>query len=824
MTNLITNTPNNENANNERKSLIVQRGNIVSRAVTAAAAENLKRRSTQISGRASKHYPVSVFYSMATEQDCEVADELAQAQKVLRDIKNDISIQSKNNFMLERDVRFLDSRIALLIQNRMAVDEQNEFASHLEEQEATGLDHYPDERKLQQYGNLFFLLQSEPRYIALLCRLVSLSEIDILLQTVMFTLYGNQYERRDENLLLTMFQRVLAAQFEATEDFGSLLRANTPVSRMLTTYTRRGPGQSYLKAVLSDKINELIEHKNLNLQINPLKAYEEIVQQLEREKGELPADFPRSVTPEVAESNPQVQALIKPRIETLVNIANQFLTTIINSLDQIPYGIRWICKQIRSLTKRKYPDASESAISSLIGGFFFLRFLNPAIVTPQAYMLIESFPDSHSRTILTLIAKMLQNLANKPSYSKETYMIPTNSFVSHNKQRIGKFLNDLCEVGDFYESLEMDQYMALSRKDICISITPNEIYNMQTMLGQHIDRLAPEPEHHLRILLDTVGLTAPPQVPRRLNRPIALSLHSRWETPVHDSTTSLMSDSSITQNDIHYMEVKSIFVQIIRSLPYLRKQPFDLLKIAKLAATSNDALLVSKGIKVHSMLLELEEAEIVTRKDQFRLLVQEINQELIHLGDLKKKVMEETGSLQIVFKTIQDHNNYLTSQLESYKAYLQNVRIQSGRRSNKSTFGLGIIDKNPQSTDTKQHVSSSSSNKGNKKKNNPTHHQPGPFKFTHQQLEKEGIIVASEVPEYRRANIFLMVQSPVTGTFIISLHYKGRERPILEIDLKLDDLLEKQKENVDLLDLEYIKLSVTKILQLLNKSFQGKSR
>jgi Ras GTPase-activating-like protein IQGAP2/3 len=414
---------------------------------------------------------------------------------------------------------------------------------------------------------------------------------------------------------------------------------------------------------------------------------------------------------------------------------------------------------------------------------------------------------------------MLQNLANKPSYSKETYMIPTNSFVSENKQRIGKFLNDLCEVGDFYESLEMDQYMALSRKDICISITPNEIYSIQLMLSQHINRLAPEPDHHLRILLETVGLKPPPQVPRRLNRCFALPLHSRWETPVHDSTSSLISDNSITQNDIYYMEVKSIFVQIIRSLPYLRKQTLDLLKIAKLSGTSNDALLVSKGIKVHSMLLELEEVEVVTRKDNFRLLVQEINQELIHLGDLKKKVMEETGSLQIVFKTIQDHNNYLTSQLESYKAYLQNVRIQSGRRSNKSTFSLGIIEKSPQPVDTKLPISNH-----HKKKNNSSNHQPGPFKFTHQQLEKEGIIVESEVPEYRRANIFLMVQSPVTGTFIISLHYKGRERPILEIDLKLDDLLEKQKENVTLLDLEYIKLNVTKILQLLNKSFQGKSR
>ena len=33
-----------------------------------------------------------------------------------------------------------------------------------------------------------------------------MSEIDALLQTVMFTIYGNQYESREEHLLLTMFQ------------------------------------------------------------------------------------------------------------------------------------------------------------------------------------------------------------------------------------------------------------------------------------------------------------------------------------------------------------------------------------------------------------------------------------------------------------------------------------------------------------------------------------------------------------------------------------------------------------------------------------------
>ena len=83
--------------------------------------------------------------------------------------------------------------------------QQNEVASHLDDSEMEqGV--FPNDDKTQKYGNLLFLLQSEPRHIAHLCRLVSMSEIDSLLQTVMFTIYGNQYESREEHLLLTMFQ------------------------------------------------------------------------------------------------------------------------------------------------------------------------------------------------------------------------------------------------------------------------------------------------------------------------------------------------------------------------------------------------------------------------------------------------------------------------------------------------------------------------------------------------------------------------------------------------------------------------------------------
>jgi Ras GTPase-activating-like protein IQGAP2/3 len=84
--------------------------------------------------------------------------------------------------------------------------QQNEVASHLEDATDMQEGSFPNDDKTQKYGNLLFLLQSEPRHIAHLCRLVSMAEIDSLLQTVMFTIYGNQYESREEHLLLTMFQ------------------------------------------------------------------------------------------------------------------------------------------------------------------------------------------------------------------------------------------------------------------------------------------------------------------------------------------------------------------------------------------------------------------------------------------------------------------------------------------------------------------------------------------------------------------------------------------------------------------------------------------
>ncbi len=240
------------------------------------------------------------------------------------------------------------------------------------------------------------------------------------------------------------------------------------------------------------------------------------------------------------------------------------------------------------------------------------------------------------------------------------------------------------------------------------------------------------------MLLQELG-PAPPQLPRKENRAISLPLFSKWEMAIDDLTHTY----DIQLEDIHFIEAKSIFVQIIRSMPshpMVVRRPLRLDRVADAAATSrHDSVMVRKGIRALELLNQLRESGTIDASDHFAVLRDEVEQELSHLGSLQEKVMEETRKLEEVIRTIRDHNTFLVGQLETYKSYLHNVRSQSEGKQRKQQ----------------------------------RHQVLGPYKFTHQQLEKEGVIQRSNVPENRRANIYFNFTSPLPGTFVISLHYKG---------------------------------------------------
>ncbi|WFD34733.1 RasGAP protein [Malassezia cuniculi] len=731
---------------------------------------------------------VSTLVAAAAQNDLVVHDDLAKAQEELGRVKQEISSYSKTNYVLECDVRYLDSRIAMLIANRMALDEQGDLADAFEDAEVPQKALIED-RRIQQYSNLFYILQSEPRHIASLCRLVSISDMDTLLQTVMFTLYGNQYESREEHLLLSMFQSVLSHQFDSESEFGSLLRANTPVSRMMATYTGRVPGKSYLKHVLVESLRDIVVHDAPNLEINPHCIYEELVESGMCQPGEHDIM-----------SLPAVQRVLQPRVGQLQCVTENVLEALLASADQVPYGVRWICKQIRSLARRKFPEVPPSALCSLVGAFFVLRFVNPAIVSPHAYLLVKDVPTTYARRTLTLVAKLLQHLVNQTNIAKEEFMRPLHGFFEVHRERMNEFLHTLCNVGDFYDTLEFDQYMALTRRDLSISISLNELYHMHALVKNHIDILAPGTEHHLRVIVDELG-PAPMPVPRREDYSFELHLFNRWETTIRDLSRTLMTENNMTRNDLLYLETKSIFVQLLRSLPELVDQrPVSLSRVTAAAIESNDPVLQKKAVQAQEMLAELETLRIAGEGNQQNLLADEIATELEHLGNTRNEVLAELKNLSGVLNAIREQHDYLRSQLDTYVSYLQNARIAGSTREGSCSGGLSVV---------------SIGNRDFK------YHRVRTIviqRFTYAQFERDGVIKHSIVPLDRRAHIYFQLVRPRPGTYAITLNYKGYQTSIVEMELNVDDLLEKAHHDIDVLDFEYVQLSVMKLYAMLRRA------
>lgn len=57
-----------------------------------------------------------------------------------------------------------------------------------------------------------------------------------------------------------------------------------------------------------------------------------------------------------------------------------FLNAILESLPKMPYGIRYIAKEVGSALRAKFPYEPEDSISKAVGHLIYYRYLNPAIV------------------------------------------------------------------------------------------------------------------------------------------------------------------------------------------------------------------------------------------------------------------------------------------------------------------------------------------------------------------------------------------------------------------------------------------------------------
>jgi len=186
------------------------------------------------------------------------------------------------------------------------------------------------------------------------------------------------------------------------------------------------------------------------------------------------------------------------------------------------------------------------------GYFVYYRFINLAIVTPDAYSVVDKELEPVVRKNLVVVGKVLQNLFNFRLFNKqEKYMMPLNGFIENNKSIVEHYFNSLVkvlcfrpslpclfklcalastshsfgQVDDPEDHLQVNKYMELTQKTKpVILISLHEISAVHNRVLQNLDSLT-EKDDELRVIMKDLG-EAPPEIAEEDDREIQLTLTS----------------------------------------------------------------------------------------------------------------------------------------------------------------------------------------------------------------------------------------------------------------------------------------------------------
>ena len=131
----------------------------------------------------------------------------------------------------------------------------------------------------------------------------------------------------------------------------------------------------------------------------------------------------------------------------MLGYSDSFLRDATSCFYIFPFSLRYILARIFKNTKETFPQ-EPSACYLAVTSFLFLRFICPAIQSPQLFGLFYGTLSSHVQRTLTLTSKIIQKVANFCEFdpSIESYASPLNHFVPDYHAVILIFIDELCGI------------------------------------------------------------------------------------------------------------------------------------------------------------------------------------------------------------------------------------------------------------------------------------------------------------------------------------------------------------------------------------------
>ncbi|XP_051999765.1 ras GTPase-activating-like protein IQGAP3 [Xyrauchen texanus] len=790
--------------------------------------------------------PLSVVRKFAHLLELGDSD-IRQEGELLR-LREEVVRSIRANRQLEADLDLMDLKIGLLVRNRVTLQEvvshckkltkknKEQLCDMMDLDRHKGLKSMSKEKrdKLEAYQHLFYMLQTQPLYLAQLIFLMPQNKSTRFMETVIFTLFNYGSDCREAFLLLQLFTAALRHEINVKVDRPQEVVTGSPtVIKMLVSFYRHARGQNALKDILGPAIREVLQDRTLNIRTDPMEIYKTWINQTESQTGQKSC-LPYEVSVEEALSHSEVQQRLDISIINLKSLTDRVLNAIISNIHKLPYGLRYTAKVLRDALQEKFPQASDDELYKIVGNLIYYRYMNPAVVAPDGFDVVEfgvgSALSAGQRRTLGSIARILQHSAAlKHFHGDSDHLRALNEYITRTHGKFRKFLQAACDVPEPEERFNIDEYsetLILNRPIIYISIS--ELINTHRLLLEHQDSLCPDPSDPLQQLLQDLGSVSSvqdivgeghlnpsdPNVEQTLAKmEVSLTLTSKFDVFRNSddkpdargillSTKQLIIDVIRTQPGDTLGEVLQISASRDQEVQHgwmmhQRAQrdartPEKMKRNQSLIADGN-LTLEEKKRKIQRNLRRLESMGALTPPDTHTQILQLIAKDIRHQRVYRQRRQAELVKLKQTLNSLHCKSSFHSEQVDYYSQYI-NTCLKN-------------------LTASKVNGKKVSENKGKKKK-------ASALTYTAARLHEKGVLLEIEdlpVTQFKNV-IFDIVPGEEDGTFLVKARFMGVDME--RFPLKYQDLLQLQYEGVSVMKMfDKAKVNVNLLIFLLNKKF-----
>lgn len=779
-----------------------------------------------------KNVPVSTiknFGHLLNDSDHDFEDEI-EVERLRKLVVRSI----RENQTLENDVTELDGKIALLVKNKIGIEElikaRNERGL-LRAREAAAAtlarrnsvlvaagDPFADQtldrtarRKLELYQELFYSLQTRPEYLARL--FAQVGRLDMpdrqrkQVEKIVLTLFGYAQKAREEFLLLKLFQRCITEELSLVSSVQEFVRGNAQFIKLVVQYNRGAKERQYLRELLAPLVRGIIEDDALDLETDPAAIYRATINQEEMQTGRA-SSRPLDVSFQGALADPMARTIFIRHLQALRATTEAFLSTIVGSTRRMPFGIRYIGREIFRTLQTKFPQESEDCLIKVVAHLVYYRYLNPAVIAPETFDVIDRVIGPIQRKNLAEVSKMLTQISNGRLFSDDNpYLQPLNEYVQQASARFIQWLYNVIDVPDAEMQFNADEFLdhTIQQRPV-IYISPHEIYSMHLLVAQQLDALAPNSEDPLRATLEELG--APPGA---ASQELSDARLGEITFELVNRCTSLKDPEA--DNKALFVETKRLVLSLLKVqsgktlmdvflTPVSDQDEMTWEEIVSLEAAGNRQR--QQGIRpplsgdtrrledVRSLsfaelkartlenMLQLEQAGKVSRVTGYQEMLNSIALDIRQKHRKRIQRHNEKTSMMVTLDNLAEKRKYLEEQISSYHSYVDASMQTMQKKGSKKRFVLPFSQQYFHLRSLKQ--------QGKVPKF-------GSYKYTASRLHEKGILLKiDDFGERQFDQLTLTIFSDEAGVFTIDASLLGVKAA--STDLRIEDLLEQQHNSL----------------------------